>query len=75
MPASMIACGAFRKRTSDLLEYLWLASPKSTIILSTLVVNAEQRATQVLRVNDQIQALAGQKSASQNKGCVCGHVY
>lgn len=59
---------AFGKRTSDLLEYLWLASPQSTVILSTLVINADQRVdSRVLRVNDQIRALIEQKSASQKR--------
>ncbi|PYH76331.1 SGNH hydrolase [Aspergillus uvarum CBS 121591] len=53
----------FGKRMSAMLNYLWLASPGSTILLSTLVCNADQEInSQVLRVNDQIRTLVRQKA-------------
>lgn len=58
----------FGKRMSAMLEYLWLTSPGSTVILSTLLFNADQETnSQVLRVNDQIRALVEQRAAIQSK--------
>lgn len=48
----------FGKRTSNLLEYIWSAAPKSTVILSTLVANADSQVnSRILRVNEQIRSL------------------
>ncbi|KAF5125592.1 Multidomain esterase [Metarhizium anisopliae] len=56
------------RRTDDLLEYLWKASPDSTIILSTLLINlypvVEAR---VEKVNAQIKEVARQKAAQKKR--------
>lgn len=50
------------KRMGYMLDYLWLASPQSTILLSTLLVNADKEVdSAVMRVNDQFRALAKKK--------------
>lgn len=55
-------------RLSVLLEYLWETCPGSTILLSTLIVSAdEQINTNVNFVNDQFQALAKQKANEGEK--------
>ncbi|KAJ5624989.1 hypothetical protein N7510_001298 [Penicillium lagena] len=59
---------AFGKRMGAMLEYLWRSSPGSTVILSTLLINADQETnSQVLRVNDQIRALVEQQTAAQSR--------
>lgn len=56
------------KRTSDLLEYLWSASPNSTVILSTLLLNLNtDTETRVLDVNKQIKATAQQKQSEKKR--------
>jgi lysophospholipase L1-like esterase len=58
------------QRMGDLLEYLWKASPGSTIILSTLILNGNSKIeARVEQVNTQFKELAKQK-ASQNKRIV-----
>lgn len=58
------------QRTDDLLEYLWKASPDSTIILSTLLINLNSTIeARVEKVNNQIREVAKQK-ASQKKRIV-----
>ncbi|KAF4769432.1 hypothetical protein HAV15_008621 [Penicillium sp. str.  len=55
-------------RMGDMLDYLWLASPQSTILLSTLLPNAHKEVNStVIRVNDQFRALAQQKATEQKK--------
>ncbi|OQD87991.1 hypothetical protein PENSOL_c074G08798 [Penicillium solitum] len=55
-------------RMGDMLDYLWLASPQSTILLSTLLPNAHKEVNStVMRVNDQFRALAQQKATEQKK--------
>lgn len=50
-------------RLNSLLEYLWETCPESTILLSTLIVSAnEQTNTNVNFVNNQYRALAKQKA-------------
>lgn len=56
------------KRMGDMLDYLWLASPQSTILLSTLLVNADKEVdSAVMHVNDQFRALARKKATEQKK--------
>ncbi|KAK2593116.1 hypothetical protein QQS21_009165 [Conoideocrella luteorostrata] len=51
-------------RTAELLEYLWKASPGSTVILSTLVLNLNPTVeARVQTVNKQIRAVATEKAA------------
>jgi lysophospholipase L1-like esterase len=53
---------------SDTLEYLWQASPLSTVILSTLLINADKQVNfRVLRVNSQIRDLVESKATEQKK--------
>lgn len=55
-------------RMGGMLDYLWLASPQSTILLSTLLPNADKEVNStVMRVNDQFRALAQQKATEQKK--------
>lgn len=55
-------------RMDDLLEYLWLASPHSTVLLSTLLPIAIEGANSVVkRVNDQFRALAEDKEAERKR--------
>ncbi|KAJ5357016.1 hypothetical protein N7517_011625 [Penicillium concentricum] len=55
-------------RMGGMLDYLWLASPKCTILLSTLLQNADKEANSVvMRVNDQFRALAQYKATEQRK--------
>jgi len=50
------------KRMASMLDYLWTTSPGSTIILSTLLVNADKRTeSRVLRVNQEFREIAEQK--------------
>ncbi|CAM1503359.1 Fc.00g081350.m01.CDS01 [Cosmosporella sp. VM-42] len=56
------------KRIGDMLESLWTASPQSTIILSTLVMNSNKEVdSRVLYVNDQIRVLAKQMVIEQKR--------
>lgn len=58
----------FGKRMGNTLEYLWQASPLSTIILSTLLINADKEVnSRVLRVNSQIRDLVESKAAEQKR--------
>lgn len=55
-------------RLESLLEYLWQTSPDSTIILSTLVVSADERTnSNITYVNQQFRFLAQQKAEEQKK--------
>lgn len=52
-----------RNRMDDLLEYLWTASPNSTVILSTLLVNVNATVeSRIQRVNRRFKALAMRKT-------------
>lgn len=56
------------KRMGDMLEYLWGASPGSTVILSTLLLNLKDTTeARVLRVNQQFRDLAKQKAAEKKR--------
>lgn len=58
----------FGRRLGNLLEYLWLASPGSTIILSTLLVSQDKSVDSRIRfVNEQIRTLAASKAAKGEK--------
>jgi len=49
----------------DMLEYLWSASPGSTVVLSTLLINLNTtREACGVRVNEQIKKLADEKAAA-----------
>ncbi|KAL1876769.1 hypothetical protein Plec18167_005178 [Paecilomyces lecythidis] len=55
-------------RLNYLLEYLWKTSPDSTIILSTLIVSADEQTNAYVNfVNNQYRALAKQKANAQKK--------
>jgi lysophospholipase L1-like esterase len=56
------------ERMDRLLEYLWNASPNSTIILSTLLINLnENTEKRVLDVNRQYRELAERKAAEKKR--------
>lgn len=56
------------QRMDDMLEYLWLASPQSTVLLSTLLPIAINEVDSVVRrVNDRFHALAIKKEAENKK--------
>ncbi|UNI21161.1 hypothetical protein JDV02_007175 [Purpureocillium takamizusanense] len=57
--------GGAGARMGDMLEYLWRASPESTVVLSTLLLNLNAtREACGLRVNEQIRKLAADKAAA-----------
>ncbi|KAJ5817301.1 Lipase GDSL [Penicillium robsamsonii] len=56
------------KRMSDLLEYLWAASSRSTVVLSTLLPNLDGNIeSRVLCINKQFAELAKAKAAEGRK--------
>lgn len=56
------------KRMDTMLEYLWITSPNSTIILSTLLINLNENIEgRVQRVNKQIRDLATRKIAESKR--------
>jgi lysophospholipase L1-like esterase len=56
------------RRMNDMLEFIWMASPGSTIILSTLLVSTDlETESRVLQANEQFRALSKQKEAEQKK--------
>ncbi|CAI4217643.1 unnamed protein product [Parascedosporium putredinis] len=56
--------GNVGKRMGEMIEYLWKASPNSTVLLSTLLVTADTAvAPRVLHVNEQLRVLAEQSAA------------
>lgn len=56
------------RRMDKMLDYLWLASPQSTVLLSTLLVNADKEVDSVVkRFNDQFRALAEKKATGQKR--------
>lgn len=58
----------FGERMSNMLEYFWQTSPLSTVILSTLLVNADKEVnSRVLCVNDQIRDLVESKTAEKRR--------
>lgn len=58
----------FGLRMGSMLEYFWQTSPASTVILSTLLVNADKDVnSRVLRINDQLRELAQSKAAEQKR--------
>ncbi|KAF4512482.1 hypothetical protein G6O67_001617 [Ophiocordyceps sinensis] len=55
-------------RMNRLLESVWAKSPRSTIILSTLLVNGNSTIeARVLRVNEQLRSLARRKAAAKKR--------
>lgn len=55
-------------RMGGMLDYLWRASPQSTILLSTLLPSADKEVNwAVMRVNDQFRALAQKKATEQRQ--------
>lgn len=66
---------SFGKRTSNLLEYIWSAAPKSTVILSTLVVNADSQVnSRILSANEQIRSLID-RHGSRGRRIVLADMY
>ncbi len=56
----------FGQRMDNMLEYLWQMTPTSSVILSTLLVNADKQVnSRVSRVNDQLRELAQVKASKQ----------
>ncbi|RYP14279.1 hypothetical protein DL765_006490 [Monosporascus sp. GIB2] len=56
------------ERMGNMLEYLWQVSPRSTVVLSTLLVNLDKEVdSRVIRVNEQFRVLARQKAADQKR--------
>jgi lysophospholipase L1-like esterase len=59
---------AFGERMDNMLEYLWQASPFSTVVLSTLLVNADKQVnSRVLRVNSSLRDLVLSKEAERKR--------
>ncbi|UKZ67969.1 uncharacterized protein TrAtP1_009126 [Trichoderma atroviride] len=57
-----VEIGQIGNRISGLLEYIWSTCPRSTIILSTLLLNSDTLTEQrILQANAQFQELASQK--------------
>lgn len=55
-------------RLGNMLEYLWLTSPGSTVVLSTLLANADKEVnSRAQRVNDQIRGLVERKAAEDHR--------
>ncbi|KAL2867636.1 SGNH/GDSL hydrolase family protein [Aspergillus lucknowensis] len=55
----------FGERMGALLAYLWLVAPRSTVILSTLVINADGGTDEVVRrVNEQIREVVTREAAA-----------
>lgn len=58
----------FAERMDDMLEYLWQTCPLSTVILSTLLVNADEQVnSRVLRVNSGLRNLVLLKEAERRR--------
>ncbi|KAJ5983753.1 hypothetical protein N7481_005852 [Penicillium waksmanii] len=56
------------RRMGEMLDYLWLACPQSTILLSTLIPNMDRQVDLVVMdLNDQFRALAEKKNIGQKK--------
>ncbi|KAJ5388039.1 carbohydrate esterase family 3 protein [Penicillium cosmopolitanum] len=56
------------RRMSQMLDYLWLACPQSTILLSTLIPNADPQVDSVVRdLNDQFHALTEKNKDEKKK--------
>ena len=56
------------RRITGLVEYLWMASPRSTIILSTLLVNSDKEVdSRMVYTNDQICNVAEKMLSRQKK--------
>ncbi|TVY73781.1 Multidomain esterase [Fusarium oxysporum f. sp. cubense] len=58
----------FRERMDNLIEYLWKTSPLSTVILSTLLVNADEQVdSRVLDINTYLRELVVLKEAERKR--------
>lgn len=56
------------RRMGELLDCLWFASPRSTVLLSTLVVSADRDVDSlIVQVNDQFRAVAARKAYEQKR--------
>ncbi len=63
------------ERMADMIEYLWAASPGSTVILSTLLINLdEDTEKRVLDLNTQFRRLAA-RFAAQRKRIVLAEMH
>uniref|UniRef100_A0A0B7K569 SGNH hydrolase-type esterase domain-containing protein n=1 Tax=Bionectria ochroleuca TaxID=29856 RepID=A0A0B7K569_BIOOC len=60
--------GEFRERISDIVHFLWQTDPSSTVVLSTLLVNADDTVnSRVLRVNEQIRDFVAQETSRNSR--------
>ncbi|KAH6879527.1 SGNH hydrolase-type esterase domain-containing protein [Thelonectria olida] len=58
----------FGERMSHMLEYLWRTSPLSTVVLSTLLVNANKEInSRALHANSQLRDLVESKAAEEKR--------
>ncbi|KAK7409288.1 hypothetical protein QQX98_008528 [Neonectria punicea] len=58
----------FGQRMRNMLEYFWQTSPTSTVVLSTLIVNADKEVnSRVLRANDQLRELVKLTAGEQKR--------
>ncbi|CAH0057885.1 unnamed protein product [Clonostachys solani] len=58
----------FKERMSGIVQFLWQTDPSSTVVLSTLLVNGDDKVnSRVLRVNEQIRDLVVQETGRNNK--------
>ncbi|KAK2606063.1 hypothetical protein QQS21_003581 [Conoideocrella luteorostrata] len=56
------------KRISDLLDIIWMASPYSTIVMSTLLVNSDVNVeSRILLANEQFREVLKRKEAQKKK--------
>lgn len=60
--------GQAGQRMGKLLDYLWVASPGSTVLLSTLITSANPDVdSMVMHANEQFRALAARKAAEEQR--------
>ncbi|CAI6039140.1 unnamed protein product [Clonostachys chloroleuca] len=58
----------FGERMSDIVHFLWQTDPSSTVVLSTLLVNADDKVNlRVLRVNKQIRDFVAQETSRNSR--------
>ncbi|CAG9986901.1 unnamed protein product [Clonostachys byssicola] len=58
----------FRERMTDIVHFLWQTGPSSTVVLSTLLVNADDKVnSRVLRINEQIRDLVVQETSRNSR--------
>ncbi|KAL7622911.1 hypothetical protein AAE478_006590 [Parahypoxylon ruwenzoriense] len=63
-------------RMEKMLECLWTASPRSVVVLSTLLVNVDREIdARVLHINNQFRALVRRKETEQKRRIVLADMY